>query len=58
MSLVLSVADGNVLVYRNGIEIDRARIAVKDPLPHAYIVAQGCMAGALRDVPGAHMPKR
>ena len=58
VSLVLSVADGNVLVYRNGIEIGRARIAVKDPLPgtHAYIVAQGYIADALRDVPGARMP--
>jgi hypothetical protein len=58
VSLVLSVADGNVIVYRNGIEIGRARIAVKDPLQgtHAYIVAQGYMAGEVPQVPGTHMP--
>jgi len=42
VSLVLSVADRSVVVYRNGVEIGRSRIDVRDPLPgtHAYIVAQ------------------
>ncbi|HEY0198743.1 MAG TPA: L,D-transpeptidase [Rhodanobacter sp.] len=58
VSMVLSVPDGNVIVYRNGVEIGRARIVVTDPLPgtHAYIVAQGYMAGEVRDLPGLHMP--
>ena len=58
VSMVLSVPDGQVVVYRNGVEIGRARIAVHDPLPgtHAYIVAQGYMPGPIADAPGLHMP--
>jgi hypothetical protein len=58
VSLVLSVPDAMVVVYRNGIEIGRARIAVRNPLPgtHAYIVAQGRMPDEIPGVPGLHLP--
>lgn len=43
LSMVLSVPDSVVIVLRNGVEIGRSRVQVKDPLvgTHAYIVAQG-----------------
>jgi hypothetical protein len=58
LSLVLSVPDGKVVVYRNGIEIGRARISVRDPLlgTHAYVVSEGRMTGEIPNVPGLHMP--
>jgi hypothetical protein len=58
LSLVLSVPDGRVIVYRNGIEIGRANIAVRDPLPgtHAYIVALGRMSEEIQGMPGLHLP--
>lgn len=58
VSLVLSVPDRRVIVYRNGIEIGRASIAVRDPLAgtHAYIVAQGKMSEAIPGTSGMHMP--
>jgi hypothetical protein len=58
LSLVLSVPDGKVVVYRNGIEIGRARISVRDPLQgtHAYIVSAGRMAGEIPNAPGLYMP--
>lgn len=58
LSLVLSVPDGRVVVYRNGIEIGRAHIAVRDPLPgtHAYIVADGRMDADIPGMPGVHLP--
>ncbi|MDR6937374.1 MULTISPECIES: L,D-transpeptidase [unclassified Luteibacter] len=45
ISMVLSVADGTVIVMRNGIEIGRSRVQVTDPLvgTHAFIVAAGFM---------------
>lgn len=43
LSLVMSTADRRLLVFRNGIEIGRARIAFRDGRPpegtHAYLVA-------------------
>ncbi len=58
VSLVLSVPDGKVVVYRNGIEIGRSSIAVRNPLPgtHAYIVAQGQMSEVIPGTSGLHMP--
>lgn len=46
ISMVLSVPDGRVVVFRNGIEIGRSRVEVNDPLigTHAFIVGQGYMA--------------
>jgi hypothetical protein len=45
ISMVLSVADGTVFVFRNGIEIGRSKVQVTDPLTgtHAFIVAAGYM---------------
>jgi len=58
VSIVLSVPDGRVVVLRDGVEIGRAHIAVRDPLPgtHAYIVAEGQMQQELPGMPGIHMP--
>ncbi|WP_245889824.1 L,D-transpeptidase [Fulvimonas soli] len=57
LSLVLSVADQRVVVYRSGVEIGRSRIAVRDPLPgtHAFIVADGYMPDQLQWA-GVRMP--
>lgn len=57
ISIVLSVPDASVVVFRNGIEIGRSRIAVRDPLigTHAFIVASGYMPDA-PDREGLHMP--
>jgi len=48
ISMVLSVADGRVIVFRNGIEIGRSQVQVRDPLAgtHAFIVASGYMPDA------------
>ncbi|MET0503842.1 MAG: L,D-transpeptidase [Luteibacter sp.] len=57
ISMVLSVPDGRVIVFRNGIEIGRSRVEVNDPLTgtHAFIVAQGYMPDAPKRS-GLHMP--
>src|SRR6187402_82856 len=57
ISMVLSVADGRVIVFRNGIEIGRSRVEVKDPLvgTHAFIVASGYMPDAPQRA-GLQMP--
>lgn len=57
ISMVLSVPDGRVIVFRNGIEIGRSRVEVNDPLTgtHAFIVAQGYMPDAAKRE-GLHMP--
>ena len=57
ISMVLSVPDASVVVFRNGIEIGRSRIAVRDPLTgtHAFIVASGYMPDA-PEREGLHMP--
>lgn len=59
ISMVLSSADGLLVVYRNGIEIGRARTAVRNPDEgtHAYIVADGFMDGDNPVLPGTPMPK-
>jgi hypothetical protein len=50
VSIVMSGADQRVLVYRNGVEIGRARLAVAQPnVPlgtHAFIMQEGQGAGA------------
>jgi hypothetical protein len=57
ISMVLSVADSRVIVFRNGIEIGRSRVEVKDPLvgTHAFIVASGYMPDAPQRA-GLQMP--
>jgi L,D-transpeptidase catalytic domain len=59
LSMVLSTADGRIVVYRNGIEIGRAHAVVRDPGAgtHAYIVAEGYMEGDNPLLPGTRMPK-
>lgn len=48
ISMLMSVADGRVVVFRNGIEIGRSQVQVRDPLvgTHAFIVASGYMPDA------------
>jgi hypothetical protein len=59
ISMVLSSVDGLIIVYRNGVEIGRARIVVRNPDQgtHAYIVAEGFMDGDNPLLPGTRMPK-
>jgi hypothetical protein len=59
ISMVLSTADERIVVYRNGFEIGRSRIVVRDPDKgtHAYIVADGYMDGDNPLLPGTRMPK-
>jgi hypothetical protein len=61
VSIVMSAADQRVLVMRNGVEIGRARISIRDPDQplgtHAFV-----MTAELTDVenplvPGSRMPK-
>jgi hypothetical protein len=60
LSIVMSRADRRVLVYRNGIEIGRAKLALQDPKrplgTHAYIMQDGWGSGAspLRQDAPAH----
>jgi hypothetical protein len=58
ISMVMSVPDNRVIVFRNGIEIGRSRVQVRDPLvgTHAFIVASGYMPDAPQRM-GLHMPK-
>lgn len=57
LSIVMSSADQRVLVYRNGVEIGRAKIAVNQPdVPlgtHAFIMQEGQGAGSSPIAPGA-----
>ncbi|HEX5123791.1 MAG TPA: L,D-transpeptidase [Rhodanobacteraceae bacterium] len=61
ISMVLSRSDERIVVYRNGVEIGRARVVFRDPAAkvgtHAYIVADGYMDGDNPMLPGTRMPK-
>lgn len=61
ISMVLSRSDARIIVYRNGVEIGRARVVFRDPGTkvgtHAYIVADGFMDGENPLLPGTRMPK-
>lgn len=49
LSIVLSAADRRLIVYRDGVEIGRARIDIRDSAPlgtHVFIVRQAATAGA------------
>lgn len=50
LSIVISAADQRVLVYRNGVEIGRAKVVVSQPdVPlgtHAFIMQEGQAAGS------------
>jgi len=61
VSIVISAADQRVLVMRNGVEIGRARISVRDPDQplgtHAFVMTADLMDIENPLVPGARMPK-
>jgi hypothetical protein len=60
VSILLSAADERIIVYRNGIEIGRSRVLIRNPGQplgtHAYIVKDGFMAGDNPLLPGTQMP--
>lgn len=60
VSMVMSTADQQLLVFRNGVEIGRARIALRDAQTpvgtQAFIVGQGFLPGDLPGLPGQRMP--
>lgn len=61
VSIVMSKADQRVLVLRNGVEIGRARISVRDagaPLgTHAFVMTEDLLEVENPLVPGSRMPK-
>lgn len=61
VSIVMSTADQRVLVLRNGVEIGRARISVRDagqPLgTHAFVMTEDLLAVENPLVPGSRMPR-
>jgi len=56
VSVVMSGADRRAIVYRNGVEIGRARLAIDDPGQplgtHAYVMLEGPGQGGSAMVPG------
>ncbi|MFC3813960.1 L,D-transpeptidase [Lysobacter sp. GCM10012299] len=60
VSILLSGADERVIVYRNGIEIGRSRVLIRNPEKplgtHAYIVKEGYLPGDNPLLPGTQMP--
>jgi len=61
VSIVMSGADRRVLVMRNGVEIGRARISIRDPgAPlgtHAFVMTADLLDAENPLVPGAKLPK-
>ena len=61
ISMVVSTTDERIVVLRNGIEIGRARIQLRDPHKrpgtHAYVASAEFMAGDVPGYPGLKMPK-
>jgi hypothetical protein len=61
VSIVMSAADQRVLVMRNGVEIGRARISVRDPAKplgtHAFVMTAELMDVENPVVPGTRKPK-
>ena len=61
VSIIISRTDERALVYRNGIEIGRARIIVRRDPPvtgtHAYVAAEGLMDTDVPGLPGVRMPR-
>jgi len=60
VSLLLSRADGDIIVFRNGIEIGRSRVLIRNPDQplgtRAYIVKDGFIDGDNPLLPGTRMP--
>jgi hypothetical protein len=61
VSIVISAADQRVLVMRNGVEIGRARVSVRDPDKplgtHAYVMTADLLDVENPLVPGSRLPK-
>ena len=61
LSILVSGADRRVLVFRDGIEIGRARIGIGDPQrplgTHVFVARDGTTAGANPHLPGAPVPR-
>lgn len=61
VSIVMSASDRRVLVLRNGVEIGRARIDVRDPGKplgtHAFVMSADLLDAEDPLVPGSRMPK-
>jgi len=61
VSILMSGADRRVVVFRNGLEIGRARIGIRDPEKplgtHVFVVKEGSTAGANPHLPGAPVPR-
>lgn len=61
VSIVMSASDRRVLVLRNGVEIGRARIEVRDPGKplgtHAFVMSADLLDTENPLVPGTRMPK-
>ncbi|MEE7548520.1 L,D-transpeptidase [Xanthomonas sp. Kuri4-1] len=60
VSMLMSSADRQLVVYRNGTEIGRARVALAEgadaPGTRAFIVGQGFLPGEIAGLPGRRMP--
>jgi hypothetical protein len=60
VSILLSGADQRIVVFRNGIEIGRSRVLIRNPAQplgtHAYIVKDGFLPGDNPLLPGTRMP--
>lgn len=60
VSILLSGGDQRIVVFRNGIEIGRSRVLIRNPeLPlgtHAYLVKDGFLPGDNPLLPGTKMP--
>ncbi|KAF1708357.1 L,D-transpeptidase [Pseudoxanthomonas sacheonensis] len=61
LSVLLSGADKRVIVFRNGVEIGRAQIEVRNPEKplgtHVYIIKDGVVPGFNPQLPGLPLPK-
>lgn len=61
LALVLSRSDQRLIVMRNGIEIGRARVQVREPGAitgtHAYVMGNGYMEGDYPQFPGGRAPQ-
>jgi hypothetical protein len=61
LSILMSGADQRVLVFRDGVEIGRARISIHDPQrplgTHVFTVKDGFTPGANPHLPGAPIPR-
>lgn len=60
VSILLSGADQRVLVFRNGVEIGRSRIQIRDPEKplgtHVYLIKDGAIPGTNPELPDQPIP--